>query len=381
MQKKVVEYKEEKIMLVGILSMQRIVNYGSFMQAYSLKKMVESLGHKVIFIDYRTNVLVEDRDNSKKKKDLFYQEIKDGVKFHILRKYGEQQKKFIECYSTLGISKYKVYNKKVDVLIVGSDEVFNCTQRNPKVGFAVDFFGENSKAKKLITYAASFGSTTYEKICFFNIEQQIKRDLNRFAAISVRDQNSYNIIKKLCNRESILNLDPVLVSGVEKEAWKEPTLKGYVIVYGYANRFSGDEKKEITRFAHKNGLKTISLCDYQDFCDWHIVCRPDEILGYFKNADYIVTDTFHGTIFSVIYHKQFGVFCRAKSNTGSTNQEKLLDLLNRLHLEKQLIEDAERIEDVLQHKINYEGVDLIRESEKSKSINYLRNNLSVSKER
>ena len=368
-------------MLVGILSMQKIVNYGSFMQAYSLKKMVESLGHRVVFVDYKTNVLIEDRNDKKKKKELFYQEIKDSIKFHILRKYGEQQKKFVECYPLLGISKFKAYHTKVDVLIVGSDEVFNCTQRNPKVGFALDFFGENSKAKKLITYAASFGSTTYEKICFFNIEQQIKRDLNRFSVISVRDQNSYNIIKKLCNREPILNLDPVLVSGVEKESWKEPTLKNYMIVYGYANRFSDDEKKEIIRFAHKNGLITISLCDYQDFCDQHIVCRPDEILGYFKNADYIVTDTFHGTIFSVIYHKQFGTFCRVKSNTGSTNQEKLLDLLVRLHLEKQLIKDVGKIRDVLQHEIDYKNVDLIRKSEMSKSMNYLRDNLSVSKER
>ena len=54
-------------MLVGILSMQRIVNYGSFMQAYSLKKMVESLGHKVVFVDYKTNVLIEDRNDKTKR--------------------------------------------------------------------------------------------------------------------------------------------------------------------------------------------------------------------------------------------------------------------------------------------------------------------------
>lgn len=110
-------------MLVGILSMQRIVNYGSFMQAYSLKKMVESLGHKVVFVDYKTNVLIEDRNDKTKKQELLYQEIKDGIKFHILKKYGEQQKKFIECYPILGISKFKAYHTKVDVLIVGSDEV------------------------------------------------------------------------------------------------------------------------------------------------------------------------------------------------------------------------------------------------------------------
>ena len=103
-------------MLVGILSMQRIVNYGSFMQAYSLKKMVESLGHKVVFVDYKTNVLIEDRNDKTKKQELLYQEIKDGIKFHILKKYGEQQKKFIECYPILGISKFKAYHGRCKLL-------------------------------------------------------------------------------------------------------------------------------------------------------------------------------------------------------------------------------------------------------------------------
>ena len=149
----------------------------------SLKKMVESLGHKVVFVDYKTNVLIEDRNDKTKKQELLYQEIKDGIKFHILKKYGEQQEKFIECYPILGISKFKAYHTKVDVLIVGSDEVFNCTQRNPKVGFALDFFGENNKARRLITYAASFGSTTYEKLCSYKVDAQIKKDLKMFDAI------------------------------------------------------------------------------------------------------------------------------------------------------------------------------------------------------
>ena len=244
-------------MLVGILSMQRIVNYGSFMQAYSLKKMVESLGHRVVFVDYKPNVLIEDRNDKTKRQELLYQEIKDGIKFHILKKYGEQQKKFIECYPILGISKFKAYHTRVDVLIVGSDEVFNCTQRNPKVGFALDFFGENNRARKLITYAASFGSTTYEKLCSYKVDAQIKNDLKRFDAISVRDNNSYSIVEELCGVKSNLNLDPVLVSGIENEPWIEANIENFIIVYGYAGRFAEDEKQAIVEFAHKNKLKTI----------------------------------------------------------------------------------------------------------------------------
>lgn len=205
--------------------------------------------------------------------------------------------------------------------------------------------------------------------------------MKRFDAISVRDNNSYSIVEELCGVKSNLNLDPVLVSGIENEPWIEANIENFIIVYGYAGRFAEDEKQAIVEFAHKNKLKTISLCDYQDFCDQHIVCRPDEILGYFKKANYIVTDTFHGTIFSVIFHKQFGTFCRSKSNTGSTNQEKLLDLLHRLQLENQLIKDVRNLETSLTSEIDYESVDLIREQEKAKSINYLRANISIPKER
>lgn len=63
-------------------------------QAYSLKKMVESLGHKVVFVDYKTNVLIEDRNDKTKKQELLYQEIKDGIKFHILKNMENSRKNY-----------------------------------------------------------------------------------------------------------------------------------------------------------------------------------------------------------------------------------------------------------------------------------------------
>ena len=73
-----------------------------------------------------------------------------------------------------------------------------------------------------------------------------------FDAISVRDNNSYSIVEKLCGVKSNLNLDPVLVSGIENEPWKEANIENYIIVYGYAGRFAEEEKQAIVEFAHKN---------------------------------------------------------------------------------------------------------------------------------
>jgi len=137
------------------------------------------------------------------------------------------------------------------------------------------------------------------------------------------------------------------------------------------------EGKEIQKFAHANGMTTLSIMDEQPFCDEVVECKPDEILSYVKNADCVITDTFHGTIFSIIYHKPFAVFCRKKSDTGSTNAEKLLDLLQRLDLMDCVIEDVSNISNILGKKIDYSKVDIIQNEERKKTLDYLDRELKI----
>lgn len=156
---------------IGIMSMQRIYNYGSFLQAYGLKKIVESLGGKVEFVDYHKGKPLIEKDSSKG----FKHKVKKGFELLNYRASIKQKIQFINYKRNfankyvyqLGIGPKMNYNPKLDVLIIGSDEVFNCVQSNPNVGYSLELFGKNNNANQLVSYAASFGNTTIKKIKVF----------------------------------------------------------------------------------------------------------------------------------------------------------------------------------------------------------------------
>ena len=114
----------------------------------------------------------------------------------------------------------------------------------------------------------------------------------------------------------------------------------------------------------------------QSFCDEYIYCHPLEMLSYFKHADYVITDTFHGTIFSVINHRQFATLVRKDEEAkGYGNQEKLGYLLEELELESQRAENLYHLDEILNHTIAYDKVDEIIERERSHTMEYLKTNL------
>ena len=364
-------------MRVGIMSMQRVENYGSFMQALALKRMIESLGHEVIFVDYRVEPAVALRHSLKEKYKcrlkLWKKDIKSSLVgkriYRVLHKEKSAQRDtMLACNAMLGITEWYLYRQKVDILVIGSDEVFNCLQNGYTVGYSLELFGQNNRAKKVITYAASFGSTTLERLNKYKVGHEIAPLLSDMAALSVRDENSYNIIESLCDRKSEIHMDPVLVGGVEILPWREHNCEDYVILYGYSYRFSKEECAQIMEFAHKRGKSVIALGEDQLLRDQHIRCRPDEVLPYFKKASYVFTDTFHGTIFSVINHRSFMTVIRP-GNEG--NQQKLGFLMKQLGLEDRLIENFKDIEVEMQRPIDYDRVDALRDVQHKRTMEYL----------
>ncbi len=372
-------------MKVGIMTMHRILNYGSYMQALSLKKMVESLGHEVVFVDYKPGKSIYDLTqkpkgikNKIKKSNLWKKMIGLYQKYVLHTKLISDEEmlkmqKFQQSYPFLGVPKKPQYNTKVDVLIIGSDEVFNCLQDNDVVGYSLELFGKNHNAKKLASYAASFGYTTYDSLKAFGKAEEIGKYLKKFDALSVRDKNSHDLATKLTEKFPELHLDPVLVGYAEKMEWSNVDMNGYAVVYGYANRFSDEEGKQIQEFAHQKGLKTVALCEPQSFCDESIRCRPDEILSYFKNASYVITDTFHGIIFSVINHIPFVAYCRESAQSNVTNREKMMDLLERLGLTDRLHNNGSGLEEILDKPIDFVKTDEIRAAQRARSLEYLKN--------
>ncbi|MCD8335809.1 MAG: polysaccharide pyruvyl transferase family protein [Lachnospiraceae bacterium] len=364
---------------VGILSMQRIFNYGSFLQAYGLRQIILDLGYEVQFVDYHPGeTLIPSNGGTGIKR-----KIKKGLEAFRYEAPMAEKLKFINYkknyaanyYPYLGITNEMNYSPDIDVLVIGSDEVFNCVQDNTNVGFCPELFGQGAKAKKVISYAASFGNTTIDKLEKYDVADQVSGWLKEFDAVSVRDENSAAIIEKLTGKNPDLNLDPVLMYAfIEKCEAIPKTINEskYMILYGYSGRFTSAECRKIREFADKKHLKVFCIGGVQNCCDRFLDCNPFEVIAYFQHAEYVVTDTFHGTILSVITHAQFTSVVR---NEGYGNAEKLTDLLQRLDLTGRSLDEMNDLEMQLTEPIDYAITDKLIQDERIHTEMYLRKHL------
>lgn len=355
--------------------MQRIQNYGSFLQAYGLKHILEDLGCEVQFVDFHPGETLIPADGGtglgrkiSKVRDVLKQ---NGPLREKLRFIAYKKNYAANYYPYLGITEVRNYSPELDILVIGSDEVFNCVQNNTNVGFSPELFGQDNKARKLISYAASFGNTTLGKLEQYRVRGKVAGWLHDFDAISVRDKNSGEIVKELTGMEPVYNLDPVLVYdfiGKCKEIPSSVPDTDYMLLYGYSGRFSREECREIRKYADSKGLKIFCIGGVQDCCDKFIDVNPFEVIAYFQHAACIVTDTFHGAILSVITHKQFVSIIR---ETGYGNSQKMTDLLQRLRLETRMIASIEALPETIEKPIQYSVTDAVIRSEQENTRNYL----------
>ncbi len=371
---------------VGILTMHRIHNHGSFLQAFGLKSMIESIlqdGAKCEFLDWPNQ-------------EYLISNIKDpgiapiGWKYalHCIlghKRYcldvqiGYYSKKFILLYQNqikkyLGVSNVPNTSTDYDVIIVGSDEVFNCTQPDAKWDGTYCF---NSKLlnTNVCSYAGSMGYTDIDRLDSFGYKQIVKSALKQYKRISVRDKKSLEIIKALTNRDDIsVNLDPVLMYPFEKEIVVSKDLLAqpdYILIYNYLNRINNpDFIIRLKYFAKKNKLKIISIFEFCPWADEQLVISSFEVLAYFDRAKYVVTDTYHGCVMSVKYNKKFVAFVREQ------NRNKLTDLLAGFNLTGQIIDDNGSFEGTFENMIDWNFVNKRISDERQRTMQYLSEILS-----
>lgn len=382
-------------MRVGIMSMQRIYNYGSFLQAYALKTRIEQLGHSVEFVDYVIEpCLITGTEGTNKtintsgKRTYSHLRSLAGRIYRLFDKdrrriyengksYEAWEKRFkSEFFPLLDLKEEKDYHPEVDVLVIGSDEVFNCLQTNSAVGFSLDLFGKDNRAGKTITYAASFGNTTLEGLKKYKVDNTISSLLKDLSDISVRDRNSGLIVEELTERKVKYHLDPVFIYDFKNEMNYPIEDVPYMVVYAYSGRINEKEKVEIVKFAKSHNLKLLALGGVHDFCDEYINANPFEMLQYMKNAQYVVTDTFHGTVFSIKFNKQFATISRQGHEGVYGNQEKIEDLLRRFELESRLLGKPSDLRGLLEREIDYVAINGKIEREVQSSLLYLENNIN-----
>ena len=199
--------------------------------------------------------------------------------------------------------------------------------------------------------------------------------MKNFDYISVRDKNSFSIVERLLERKPLYHLDPVLaydylkccplLSQVKKK-------EKYLLLYAYSGRIKENENKWIKQYAKERQLKIYAIGGVHQCSDKFINCSPFQIFSYFQNADEVITDTFHGTIFSIITHRKFATIVRESKENEYGNEEKLIDLLERLELKDRIINNIVDIEKINSRDIQYKKVDEIITAERQRTQSYIK---------
>lgn len=356
-------------MKVGILTYYFVHNYGAILQAYGMQKVLESLGHEVSFLTFDRNYdhMPEGADRKynlsiKSVPLLTRYFISNGVgtfyynfiKREQLRLFTKQQMHIAERYSDANQA----------AVLIGSDEVFSID-----VGINPFLYGHGIPVKNIFSYAASFGSTQQEDIDGYGCRELIKSGLEKFSKVGVRDIASAQIVKAVSSRDAILTCDPVILYGFKKEiqqAFANKSSEKYLLLYSYDKNFNEpDEIRTLRDFARKNNLKIFSVGYYHKWCDKNIMCSPVEMLEWFCNCEMVITDTFHGSVISIITNTPLMV------NLTKENQ-KVEYLLEEYHLTDRLTADIHDVDILFDQKTDYNAVNVLLEQKRQASMDFLK---------
>lgn len=380
---------------VGIITFHYYINYGSALQSFAMQTALENLGYNVEIIDYiqtdsKGKIIFRKCQN--KLMDIVYllwwnyHGDKDYFKLkRAINKDFEERKKcfhsFFQCFYNLSSRCYSKEELKktatnYDCVICGSDQIWNFRHSHYHMAYLLNFLGDEISK---MSYAASIGVQTIPLFWRW----LYKKYLKDFKAISVREETAVEILKKVIEKSVELVLDPTFLISVEQ--WKClskcPQINmEYIFCY-----FLGYNKENI-RYAQmlkkRFGLKIVVIkhllphCskEYEEFGDIVLnIVAPDEFLGWIMSAKYVCTDSFHGTVFSILFEKNFLSFCRYKEGSKKSENIRVEALLNVFNIDRMVMyeEDLKKVD----KEIAYENVKKIMDVEIEKSINFLRSNL------
>ncbi|MBB4184621.1 hypothetical protein GGE07_001247 [Sinorhizobium terangae] len=284
---------------LGVLTFHRCINYGSFWQAHCLVQGLRSLGAKPVVLDHRS-----DRVSRAEWRCALQPLLPARTTRPDMSLYASKIRKFVNAFASFPLSAAFALDEPValddcDLVVVGSDEVWNF--RHPWYGGVPLFYGEGISAKKIVSYAATFGSHPAAN----GLESYWADKLRKFHAISVRDENSKTIIERALGREATLVLDPCLQFPETLATWPAVTHdRPYVAVYGHS--FPSWFQQGVRRWTASRSLRLVSIGYRNEWADeqW-LDGGPYEFAGFIAGADAVATNFFHGCVFALLNAKPF----------------------------------------------------------------------------
>lgn len=328
-------------MKIDIITLHRVVNYGSVLQTYALQEVLKEKGNEVEIIDYypeRLHIMgmtkrIKDK-SEKLKNNILWRNLCRIIMFPSYIMRFRVFKKFLKKYINLTSKTY--YNAKelyddvpeADIYCTGSDQVWN-SGWNEKIEtpFFLDFVPEN---KKRFSYAASFGKSSLEEW----EKKQTKEMLIKYNNISMRELSGVKILEEL-GLDGINVLDPTLL--LNKNEWMKIASnkykdKKYILVYNLNRNKKID--KYVEKLAKEKKLEVfyISYALHEVIKKGKMKCNVcvEDFLALIANAQYVVTDSFHATAFSINFNTQFMIVFPEKYSTRVESILKVTGLESRI---------------------------------------------------
>ncbi|HVJ02929.1 MAG TPA: polysaccharide pyruvyl transferase family protein [Sphingomonas sp.] len=320
---------------IGVLTFHRCINYGSYWQARCLAEGLRGYSAEPELLEHESAQVTRAEWRC-----AFQPLLPRRTAREDLPRYGAKARKFLAAFDRLPRSRPFPLDRPEELgpqemVIVGSDEVWNL--QHPWYGGKPIFYGEGLSTARLVSYAASFGNHDASA----GLGPDWARSLDRFDAISVRDENSRALVREATGRDPALVLDPVLQFPPEAEpgAAEAP----YLAVYGHS--FPRWYAEAVRRWAGQARLRLLSIGYRNEWADAHLIeAGPEDFARLIAGAAAVATNFFHGCVFALANARPF--VC-----VGSAyRSNKLRDLTHGLGAARHLVDEEtgpERIPDLL----------------------------------
>lgn len=375
---------------VGLCICWEVSNFGSTLQAFATTFTLGKIGIDFEIIRY------------KKRKSFFIKSLprllnkyllEDKRKFLISKinllfrpNYKEYCRKWADNFQSFRKEKFVPYLSKIydgyenlkigslnyRMVVVGSDQLWSPS------GLPTNFYNLMFVAKEIpkISYASSFGCPS---IPWYQ-EKRTKIFLNRFSAISVRENTGAKIVKKLIDRDVPVVVDPTLL--LTKEEWLRQIPDEFLIekpyIFAYFLGMNKDHRKIVAEFGKKINMPIVTIhhCDHYNKADLGFgdIVRddigPEKFVNLIRHADYVCTDSFHGSVFSLLHHKQFITFNRYNANVLVSKNTRIDSLFQNLGLEKRRYNGT--LFNEISQSIDYNSVDMKLNKWRKSSFDYLK---------
>lgn len=369
-------------------------DYGGMLQAYASYRKIKDLGYEpeAINIDSLSGEIrkrkiryfarnIFDASIVKEKSRIVLKKIRSKLNSDLNRNLAKRNQAMAR-FSKMKFKTSRQYESWASLadgcngygaVVVGSDQLWLPSNIAGDY-YTLSFVPDNVKK---IAYATSFGVSKIAK----GQEKKAKEYLSRIEFLSAREESGRKIIKKHTGRDVPLVCDPALL--LTADEWDEEISQDRIVKDKYIFcYFMGDnpwQRAFVKKLKKKTGCKIVALLHldqyiesdekYVDYAPYDI--SPADFINLVKNADYVCTDSFHGTVFSIIYQKEFFTFKRFSDKATLSTNTRIDSLLKNMHLQQRLVNESDSVTAMLERKIEHSDVQKRLVEFRNSSLRYL----------